>query len=152
MRTLLAPAAIALVLTSPLMSAAAQDSRADAELLPAPALSDTDRAEPDWYRQFTLSTPDRDATQPWEDGERREFGLRWDPSNKFALNIDITKRPSLSLTPEPREEMSAGATVRLSPRFSVGGEVSIAGDDLDGSRLDAGELETGIRLQSAFKF
>jgi hypothetical protein len=49
--------------------------------------------------------------------------------------------------------MQAGATFRVTPRFSVGGEVSVGAERLnDTSQWEYSQLETGIRLKSAFKF
>ena len=68
-----------------------------------------------------------------------------------ATNLDKVSRTDLS--PLPREEMQAGATFRITPRFSVGGEVSVGADELnDTSTWESREVEAGIRLKSAFKF
>jgi hypothetical protein len=49
--------------------------------------------------------------------------------------------------------MQAGATFKITPRFSVGGEVSVGADDLNAvSTWEDREVETGVRLKSAFKF
>ncbi|MEL6257642.1 MAG: NtrZ family periplasmic regulatory protein [Pseudomonadota bacterium] len=105
--------------------------------------------EPDWYRSFSLSAPDvKDPV--FDPGQVRDFGLRWEPGQKFTLNLDVRQHSEDSI--RPREEMSAGATLQLSQRFSIGGEVIIAADELDRFDFDERELETGIRLQSAFKF
>ncbi|MEO0982955.1 MAG: NtrZ family periplasmic regulatory protein [Pseudomonadota bacterium] len=117
--------------------------------LSAPSASETQDAKPDWYRQFTLSSPDGD--QPlWRGVPERDYGLQWDKGDDWSLRLDITTRPEDS--PLPREEMKAGATLRITPRFSIGGEVSVGADSLDGGNIEEQQVETGIRLQSAFKF
>ena len=49
--------------------------------------------------------------------------------------------------------MMAEAQFRITPRLSVGGELTIAAEELDdASRWEDQEIEAGIRLRSAFKF
>ena len=92
----------------------------------APSLSESKAAEADWYRQFGRNA-------------------RW------QLNLDMLTRPNSS--PLPREQMQAGATFRVTPRFSVGGEVSLGAERLnDSTQWEESQVETGIRLKSAFKF
>ena len=70
---------------------------------------------------------------------------------QFAQAKPASSRTDLS--PLPREEMQAGATFKITPRFSVGGEVSVGTDELnDTSTWESREVEAGIRLKSAFKF
>ena len=49
--------------------------------------------------------------------------------------------------------MLAEAQFRITPRISVGGELSIAAEELDDTtQWEDQEIEAGIRLRSAFKF
>jgi hypothetical protein len=49
--------------------------------------------------------------------------------------------------------MSAGATFQITPRFSVGGEVNLGGQELEDSSLwNKEDVETGVRFRSAFRF
>ncbi|WP_300377451.1 NtrZ family periplasmic regulatory protein [Henriciella sp.] len=119
--------------------------------MPAPSVSETDDAEPDWYRQFTLSSPS-DERPIWQSGPSKEVKLAWVKGDKWQLSVDLTSRPEDS--PLPREEMRAGAEFRITPRISVGGSVSVGASELDASlqQLQDEKIETGIRLRSAFKF
>lgn len=136
------------------LPAMAQDAdTADLMGVEAPSVSETDTPEPEWYRQFTLAGPsdelgENPAIQSAPDKDVRFQlidGTRW----KFS--IDLTSRPEDS--PLPREEMSAGATFQLTPRLSVGGDVSIGANELDDSaNWTDEEMEAGIRLRSAFRF
>lgn len=126
-------------------------AQADPSDVPAPSVSETEEAEPDWYRQFTLSTPS-DEAPIWQSRPSKEVRLAWVKGDKWHLSVDLTSRPDDS--PLPREEMRAGAEFRITPRISVGGTLSLGANELDGAlnELQDEEIETGIRLRSAFKF
>lgn len=118
----------------------------------APSLSETDQAEPDWFQSFTTTAAKNlTGVQLWETEPARDINLQWVKGDRWQLNIDVTTRSEGS--PLPREEVSAGATFRLTPRITIGGAVSIGADELERESFwDDEELEAGIRLQSAFKF
>ena len=141
--------AIALV-TALALPAAAQDIAGTSVEMKAPTLSETDAAQSEWYRQFAQAKPS-DAMPVWQDEPTREFSMQFGGNKRWQLSLDRMSRRGLS--PLPREEMQAGATFRITPRFSVGGEVSVGADKLnDTSTWEDHEVETGIRLKSAFKF
>ncbi len=119
--------------------------------LPAPSIAETDEAEPEWYRQFTLSSPS-DEAPIWQGAPSKDVKLAWIKGEKWALSVDLTTREDDS--PLPREEMRAGAEFRITPRISVGGTLSLGTSDSDTSltQTQREEIETGIRLRSAFKF
>lgn len=118
--------------------------------LDAPKISETDVAEPDWFNSFTEFSG-VDETAVWQSRPDRDVSLSWTKGTRWALSIDLKSRAEES--PLPREEMRAGATFRITPRISVGGEVSVGTTELDDSAVwEEQQLETGIRLQSAFKF
>jgi hypothetical protein len=116
----------------------------------APSLSESKAAEADWYRQFAQPKP-ADAKPVWQPEPTDDFSVQFGGNARWQLNLDMLTRPNSS--PLPREQMQAGATFRVTPRFSVGGEVSVGAERLsDTSRWEDSQLETGIRLKSAFKF
>ena len=119
------------------------------ELSP-PTVSETEKAQPDWYRQFTLSSPS-DTTPIWQGAPSKEVRLAWIKGDRWQLSVDMTSRPEDS--PLAREEMRAGAEFRITPRISVGGELTLGATELDElQQLQNETIETGIRLRSAFKF
>ena len=122
----------------------------DVPEMPAPTISETDRAEPEWFQ--TCNFGNNDFTAPiWESAESQTFSLAWINGNRWSLSFDLTSRENGS--PLPREEMMAEAQFRITPRLSVGGELTIAAEELDdASRWEDQEIEAGIRLRSAFKF
>lgn len=122
----------------------------DVPEMPAPTISETDRAEPEWFQTFNFGS--NDFTSPiWEGAESHTFSLAWINGNRWSLSFDLTSREDGS--PLPREEMMAEAQFRITPRLSVGGELTIGAEELDdASRWEDQEIEAGIRLRSAFKF
>lgn len=120
------------------------------ELSP-PSVSETERAEPDWYRQFTLSSPS-DSTPIWQGAPSKEVRLAWVKGEKWELRVDLTSRPEDS--PLAHEEMRAGAEFQITPRITVGGILTLGASEFDESlqQLQTENFETGIRLRSAFKF
>lgn len=117
-----------------------------------PNVSETESARPEWFRKFTLSEPAaKTATAELEERPAKDVRLKWLNNGRWEFTVDLTSRAENS--PLPREEMSAGATFQITPRFSIGGDVSVGGQELeDSSTWTAQDLETGIRLRSAFKF
>lgn len=135
-------------------TAVGQDSVvADALDMDAPTLSETDKAEPDWYRQFTIVVPPSSVEDNLaiQSSPSEDFGLNWAEAGRWQFSFDMRSRPKDS--PLPREEMSAGATFQITPRFSVGGDVSVGADELEeGTDLNGDDVEAGVRLRSAFRF
>ncbi|MGB3626357.1 MAG: NtrZ family periplasmic regulatory protein [Henriciella sp.] len=119
--------------------------------LSAPTMSETDKAEPDWYRQFTLSSPS-DEAPIWQTQPSKQVKLAFVKGDKWQLSVDLTSRPDDS--PLAKEEMRAGAEFRITPRISVGGTLSVGSNDIDQTfqQFEGEEIEAGIRLRSAFKF
>lgn len=118
--------------------------------MPAPSISETEQAEPDWFQQFTFSSNDIQSPL-WQTEPAKTFSLAWAKGESWSVSVDLTSRDEHS--PLPREEMSAAADFRITPRISVGGELRIGSDQIDSPTLVQEEqIEAGIRLRSAFKF
>jgi len=122
----------------------------DVPEMPAPSLSETDQAEPDWFQTFSFNGANLD-TQVWQGSPDQTFNLAWIKGDRWSLSLDLTSRADDS--PLPREEMLAEAEFRITPRLSVGGELTIGAEELDDTaQWEDQEIEAGIRLRSAFKF
>ena len=135
-----------------LPAAAQEDSHAPAVTVEAPQLSETQAGGIDWYRQFAFSKPS-EARPVWQAEPTEDVSMQFSGSDRWEFSLDRLSRPTAAVSPLPREEMQAGATFKITPRFSVGGEVSVGADDLKAvSQWEDREVETGIRLKSAFKF
>ena len=133
------------------MPALAQEAVDTAPIkLDAPSISETEQALPEWFNSFTQFSG-ADESPIFQLRPEQDVSLSWTKGQRWALSIDLKSRYDDS--PLPREEMRAGATFRLTPRISVGGEVSVGAQELEDATVwEEQQLETGIRLQSAFKF
>lgn len=122
--------------------------------MPAETAADA-KGEPEWFRQFSFAS-DADPGTLIAPSSEDKWGLSFGSGERWSITIDRTTRDNFTeVTPLPREEFSAGAMFRLTPRFSVGGEVNVGGETLDVEQLTSDgdeEMEAGIRLRSAFKF
>lgn len=122
----------------------------DVPEMPAPTISETEQAEPDWFQKFSFSNPSIDSPI-WEARPSQTFNLAWIKGDRWSLSLDLTSRDATS--PLPREEMLAEAEFRITPRITVGGELSIGAEELDDTaQWQDQDIEAGIRLRSAFKF
>lgn len=147
-RALIFSTVFAATLAAPAM---AQEISVDPAIeLDAPRVSETELATPEWFRSFT-NFSGVDQSLVWQLHPDEDLSLNWTKGARWALSIDLKSRDEES--PLPREEMRAGATFRLTPRISVGGEFSIGAQELDDADVwEEQQLETGIRLKSAYKF
>lgn len=142
----------ALVLSTLALGVLALPALAQEDLLtlPAPSVSETEQGQPDWYQQFTFSA-DPTETPVWQAAPSKKLKLGWVKGDRWNLTVDLTTRDQQS--PLPREEMSAGANFFITPRLSVGGEVSFGANELEDTTVwQEQDMETGIRLRSALKF
>ncbi|MDJ0922443.1 MAG: hypothetical protein QNI84_15040 [Henriciella sp.] len=122
----------------------------DVPEMPVPSLAETEQAQPDWYQQFTFSSTDI-SSPVWEAEPAQTFSLAWVKGDRWSVSVDMTSRETTS--PLPAEEMSVGSDFRITPRISVGGELSFGSNDaVNINDLNQQDIEAGIRLRSAFKF
>lgn len=144
MRAALASLALIPTLALPAMG------QEDVPKMPAPTLAETEQATPDWFQQFTFASTDVESST-WQSEPSKTFSLGWVKGDRWSVSVDLTSRDERS--PLPREEMSAAAEFRITPRISVGGELRLGADNLDSaSQWQEEQIEAGIRLRSAFKF
>ena len=122
----------------------------DPQQVPIVSSDGSDSAIPDWYQRFTFR--EGDAQRPvWTGASERDVAYSWNKGERWQLQLSVTSREGD--TGLPREEMQAGASFNITPRFSFGGSVSVGAEDLGPSGVgNPQQLETGIRLKSAFKF
>lgn len=88
--------------------------------------------------------------------QKDQVALSWKPANNWDVTLDLTSRSKNELF--AREEMTAGVTYQVTPRFRLGGGVTVKGDSLAQSLSNpAAELarkgnEASVRIESAFSF
>lgn len=104
-----------------------------------------------WDQNFTFSDGPRfDPSSSdflLEKSQKIQFGA----GGRWQMNIESLTRAEES--PLPREEMRAGATYRFTPRFSLGGSVSLGADELDDvSQWKEQSVEAGVQLKTTLKF
>ena len=100
----------------------------------------------------TMWSSRSDEAPIWQSHPSKEVKLAFVKGDKWQLSVDLTSRPDDS--PLAKEEMRAGAEFRITPRISVGGSLSVGSNSFDETlaQFEGEEIETGIRLRSAFKF
>jgi len=89
-----------------------------------------------------------------------ELELTWKPANNWDVTLDLTSRSYNELPRQlfPREEVTAGVTYQVTPRFRLGGGVTVKGDSVAESLSDPATRfgkegsEASVRIESAFSF
>jgi len=89
-----------------------------------------------------------------------ELELTWKPANNWDVTLDLTSRSPNTLPSQlfPREEVTAGVTYQVTPRFRLGGGVNVKGDSVAASLSDPATRfgkegsEASVRIESAFSF
>jgi hypothetical protein len=89
-----------------------------------------------------------------------ELELTWKPASNWDVTLDLTSRSPNQLPSQlfPREEVTAGVTYQVTPRFRLGGGVTVKGDSVAESLSDPATrfgkegAEASVRIESAFSF
>lgn len=104
-----------------------------------------------WYDRFTASAGLTDQDKGLVVAENRT-ALSFAPSAKWGLTLNV--RDADRLAAAPKDEASFGAFYNVSPRFRVGGQLSVAGQPLSvrSPTLPVDQASAGVKLESAFKF
>jgi len=90
--------------------------------------------------------------------QKDELALTWQPANKWGLTLDLTSRAPNEIFPQ--EEVTAGVTYQVTPRFRFGGGVTVRGDSLAQSLSSPNTnfsnskdgADATVRIESAFSF
>ena len=90
--------------------------------------------------------------------QKDELALTWQPASKWGLSLDLTSRAPNEIVPQ--EEVTAGVTYQVTPRFRFGGGVTVKGDSLAQSLSSPNTnfannkdgAEASVRIESAFSF
>ena len=85
--------------------------------------------------------------------------LSWKPASNWDVTLDLTSRSPNDLPTQlfPREEVSAGVSYQVTPRFRLGGGVTVKGDALADSLSNPAAIgregnEASVKIESAFSF
>ena len=90
--------------------------------------------------------------------QKDELALTWQPASKWGLTLDLTTRAPNEIFPQ--EEVTAGVTYQVTPRFRFGGGVTVRGDSLAQSFSSPNTnfsnskdgADASVRIESAFSF
>lgn len=90
--------------------------------------------------------------------QKDELALTWQPASKWGLTLDLTSRAPNEIFPQ--EEVTAGVTYQVTPRFRFGGGVTVRGDSiaqsLSSPHTNFSNSKDGadatVRIESAFSF
>lgn len=107
----------------------------------------------EWKKSFTLSESPSTSADPNPSLSYQEDAqaFQWGGNGRWMMNLNMVSRPVES--PLPREEMRAGATYQFTPRFSLGGSVSVGAQELDNvTQWKEQEVQAGVKLKTTFKF
>lgn len=90
--------------------------------------------------------------------QKDELALTWQPASKWGLTLDLTSRAPNEIFPQ--EEVTAGVTYQVTPRFRFGGGLTVRGDSLAQSLSSPNTnfsnskdgADATVRIESAFSF
>lgn len=105
-----------------------------------------------WIDKLSLSKEAERPVLPLAPIESDQLQLAWRPGGKWGITLDLTNREPNEIL--PREELAAGAYYQLTPRFRLGGGLTLNGDSLSSAAQGwkQKEGEAGVRIESAFSF
>ena len=111
-----------------------------------------EKSDRPWYDRFTASAGLTDNDKGFTASDDRT-ALSFSPSAKWGLTFNV--RDADRGVTVPKDETSLGAFYHVSPRFRVGGELSVAAQSngrTPVARTPGEEPAAGVKLESAFKF
>jgi len=87
--------------------------------------------------------------------QKDKLALSWKPGSNWDVTLDLTTRSQNEIF--AREEVTAGVSYQVTPRFRLGGGVTVKGDSLAESLSNPAEIgregaEASVRIESAFSF
>jgi hypothetical protein len=124
---------------------------------PAPAVPAPQTAQAPWYERFTFGSELRDGANAWVPrGESRTSAVI-DSRSRWGVTFGVNQEARAALAPRSGQstaQASAGAFYQVSPKFRVGGAVTIPDDQLGVSqrRDERKAREPGVKVESAFRF
>ena len=87
--------------------------------------------------------------------QKDKLALSWKPASNWDVTLDLTSRSQNEIF--AREEVTAGVSYQVTPRFRLGGGVTVKGDSLAESLSNPATIgregtEASVRIESAFSF
>lgn len=140
-----------------LVAAATGGSALAREQRPVAANPAPQAAQAPWYERFTFGSEVREGANSWVPrGESRTEAVV-DSRNRWGVTFGVNQEPRAALAPRSGQSTtraSAGAFYQVSPKFRVGGAVTIPNEQLGISqrRDDKKVREPGVKIESAVRF
>lgn len=111
------------------------------------------RAEVPWYERFTYSHGPTETMTGLGPSDR-VAQPSWSLSRRWGVTVDTTRAAATQRPDRPAEvadETAVGAFFQFTPSLRVGGEVSLRQAEA-GAQPESQQDESGVRLESAFRF
>lgn len=115
-----------------------------------------DKEQPGFTFGLGLSKDESERTLlPVGPIQKDKLALSWKPGSNWDVTLDLTTRSQNEIF--AREEVTAGVSYQITPRFRLGGGVTVKGDSLAESLSKPAEIgregnEASVRIESAFSF
>jgi hypothetical protein len=126
---------------------------AHAETKKAPIVDQSVAASADapWFQRFTTSAGVTNGAH-LAPAPSNEQTITWQATDKWGLTLNLRDADRSKLT--SRDEATLGAFYHFTPRFRVGGELSVADTPTGATPAidDSKDMSAGVKLESAFKF
>ncbi len=125
------------------------------ELRPVASTPAPQAAQAPWYERFTFGSEVRDGANSWlPRGETRASAV---VSSRWGVTFGVNQEARAALAPRAGESSgraSAGAFYQVSPKFRVGGAVTLPDEQLGVSqrRDERKSREPGVKIESAVRF
>jgi hypothetical protein len=113
-------------------------------------------AQAPWYERFTFGSELRDGANAWVPrGESTSVVV--DSRSRWGMTFGVNQEPRPALAPrngQSTARASAGAFYQVSPKFRVGGAVTLPDEQLGVSqtRNQRRVREPGVKIESAVRF
>ena len=127
------------------------------ETRPAATAVAPQTAQAPWYERFTFGSELREGANAWVPrGESRTAAIV-DSRSRWGVTFGVSQEARPALAPRAGQSTaraSAGAFYQVSPKFRVGGAVTIPDEQLSVSqrRDDKKPREPGVKVESAIRF
>ena len=63
----------------------------DVPEMPAPTISETDQAEPDWFQKFSFNSAQLNSPI-WQAQPSQTFNLAWIKGDRWSLSLDLDRK------------------------------------------------------------
>jgi hypothetical protein len=114
-------------------------------------------AQAPWYERFTFGSEVRDGANSWVPRGESHTAAVVDSRSRWGVTFGINQEARAALAPRAGQSnvrASAGAFYQVSPKFRVGGALTLPDEELGISqrRDERKSREPGVKIESAVRF